>query len=1331
VWIGVLVQDKISRIKVLLKAHPKGLTITDISSKLKLNRNSTAKYLEILLISGLVESKSYGTARVFFLTHRLPISALVSITSDLVVTLDENHRIISVNEGFCNLFAIKKEDASGSHIVDIFKTGIGSTILPGVFSDVIADQEKVQEVRLPRDTGDLFFKIKSMKTVFDDGSRGITIIMEDVTREKKYQMELEAKEARYRGIVEDQTEFIIRFLPEGTLSFVNPSYSHFLKKKPEELLGTTFTDLFHSKDRALFDQCLHTLSRENPVTSFECRFALPRHQLRWIAWTLRAMYNSETNPIEYQAVGYDITEKKEASEKIHQSITQMEFFSKKLQDFIELPPNGNIYKAICAGLSEIHPDASIFVCSYNPETIAVTIRASFPEKDHNLISRNIGRDLIGVKIRIGDITPPEEFMSGKVYTIQRDLYNLIFQQIPENVCKEIMDTLNMGEFYLVGLVWKKTLLGNIIIALPKGYYLKDESLIEAYTKAASISLKRSIAEDALRESETLCRTVIENIDDVFYRADTEGNLVMASPGWANLLGYASPDECKGRNIARDFYREPDKRKDFLAAIAAKGSVKNYEIVLKKKDGTPIYLWTNSYIHYGQDGSVLGIEGVLHDISERKAAEKKIQQYIGEMEFLSQKLLDFMLMEPAENIYEKITSDLKNLVPDSMIVVNSINPQTGSVKVQSIVMNERQRDAIKRALGKELVGCEFLIDDAARAAFRTGRLTEANLPIFDIFFKTVPKPICDQLESELDIGNLFAIGFVRGEEILGNATIFLGPEGKIPDLPLVEMYAREAAIALQRLAAEEARRKSDEIFYNIAQNSPLPIALIEPDGTYRYINDSFTRLFGYDLNDFHTGREWFHLAFPDPVYRKQAVEVWKLDRDQYPKGYPFARTFAVQCKDSTIKEVIFRPVTLSDGILCIVYEDITERNKAEQTHRLLSSIIESTSDAVIAKDKAGMVLSWNKAAELLYGYSEQEISGKNISLIVPEDKKEEMVQIFSSIERGESISNLETRRMRKDGRIIDISMTISPITDDNGTVVGASTIARDITSRKAEEHLRESEERYRALVENISVGIYRSTGDPTGRFIWGNSSLVQILGYPSIEKLMEVGISELFVERDGRKKLLDDLKKEGFVKNREIALRRGDGKTVWVLVTALAKFDKTGNLSCINGVVEDISGQKEAEHRVQIVDKQMQDVLACIPDPVVIVDRENAVIAWNSAMVQLTGVQKTGVIGRNDYDQLFPFHNPTRPPLSTFFDAPDDELERHYPGAYRDGTVITAQVRDLTKQDDPSVIFTIRASPLCDLQGLRTGAVLIIQPVMPNGRQRTSSPPFDSVSSGMR
>jgi PAS domain S-box-containing protein len=147
-------------------------------------------------------------------------------------------------------------------------------------------------------------------------------------------------------------------------------------------------------------------------------------------------------------------------------------------------------------------------------------------------------------------------------------------------------------------------------------------------------------------------------------------------------------------------------------------------------------------------------------------------------------------------------------------------------------------------------------------------------------------------------------------------------------------------------------------------------------------------------------------------------------------------------------VIFRPVTPSDGKVVIVYEDITERNRAEQTRRLLSSIIESTGDAVIAKDTVGMVISWNKAAEHLYGYTAAEMIGHSVSRIIPPDRVEEREKIFSRIERGESISNLETRRVRKDGRVIEVSVTISPITDDTGKVIGASTIARGIHPQKS-------------------------------------------------------------------------------------------------------------------------------------------------------------------------------------------------------------------------------------------------------------------------------------------
>jgi len=1313
----VLEQENISRIKILLKAHPRGLTITDVSQNLKMNRNSAAKYLEILQISGLVESKAYGAARVFFLTHRLPVSALVSLTADLVVTLDENHRILFVNESFCHFFAIKKEEVQGSHIVDIFKTGIGSNILPGVFSDIIAGKDEVSEACLPRDTGDLFFRIKSMKTVFDDGSRGITIMMDDVTREKKDKIELEKKEARYRGIVEDQTEFIIRFLPDGTLTFVNSSYSHSVNKKPEELLGTLFSDTIYARDRTVFERSLCSLSRENPVAAFECRFAVPKKPIRWIAWTLRVLYNHMTKPVEYQAIGQDITEKKWAAEKERKYVEQMDFFSRELQRFIELPPGVDIYSVIATGFSEILPSAAVCVSCYDPGTNAFTIKALNTEQDHAVFTRYIGRDILGVKIPADDVISRAEFLSGRIYKRPVNLFELMRHQVPEEICAAISDALNLGQFYSVGMVWQGNLLGNITFAIRTGQKLQDEQFVETYIQAASIALQRSHAEDALAESEKLYRSVLENIQDVYYRSDIDGNLLMVSPSGVRMLGYSSLDETRGKNIGRDFYLEPEKRNDLLAAITAQGSVSNYEVILKKKDGTPLCIETNSHLYYGTDGSPLGIEGIFRDISERKQASTKIHQYIGEMEFLSQKLLDFIMMEPSENIYDKILSDLKTMVPGSMILVNSFDPQNGIVTVQSAWMSERRRVAVFRALKRDLVGCEFPIDETGKSAFQAGQLQQGDLSLFELAFRCIPEPVCDQLEAELEIGEKYAIGFVQRGEIMGNAGIFLDRGISIPDKKIVEMYARVAAIALQRYNAEEARRKSDEIFSNFAQNSPLPIALIGADHTVQFINESFTRLFGYDLNDFRTLEELRDLMFPDPVYRKTVIDDQEWKQAKVRTGHSLTRTYLVRCKDSKVKDIVIRAVVLSNGMMCTICEDITERNKAEQTYRLLSSIIASTSDAVIAKDTEGTIISWNKAAEYLYGYSGEEMIGQNISRIIPQDRKEEMEEIFSRIKQGESVSNLETRRVRKDGTVIDISVTISPIVKESGTVIGASTIARDITSHKAEKRLRENEEQYRSLVENISVGFYRSTGDPRGRFIWGNSSLLRILGYPSIEQLKEVGIADIFVEQDGRKKLLDALKKEGFVKNREIALRRANGEPVSVRVTALARFDTEGGLSCINGIVEDITSQRQAEHAMQIASTQMQHILACIPDPVVIVDNKNAVIAWNAAMEQLTGVQKTVAVGRNDCDQFFPFYSPARPALVTLFDAADDELARHYPGAYRDGTAIVTQVQDTTHQGNPA-LFTIRASPLFDPQEARIGALQIIKPGPTDNRNRT-------------
>ena len=162
-------------------------------------------------------------------------------------------------------------------------------------------------------------------------------------------------------------------------------------------------------------------------------------------------------------------------------------------------------------------------------------------------------------------------------------------------------------------------------------------------------------------------------------------------------------------------------------------------------------------------------------------------------------------------------------------------------------------------------------------------------------------------------------------------------------------------------------------------------------------------------------------------------------------------------------------------------------------------------------------------------------------------------------------------LRKDGTGMDVLITICPMKDENGTITGASSIIRDITDEKRSERAREHEERYRRLVEDLNVGVYRSTGDPRGRFVWGNTALLQILGYGTMEALQGIPVTDVFLAPDGRHALLEELCRSGFVKNRILSLKRNDGSPVTVSVTALAEFNDKRELVFINGIVQDITG----------------------------------------------------------------------------------------------------------------------------------------------------------------
>ncbi|MDT8356904.1 MAG: PAS domain S-box protein, partial [Methanomicrobiaceae archaeon] len=294
-------------------------------------------------------------------------------------------------------------------------------------------------------------------------------------------------------------------------------------------------------------------------------------------------------------------------------------------------------------------------------------------------------------------------------------------------------------------------------------------------------------------------------------------------------------------------------------------------------------------------------------------------------------------------------------------------------------------------------------------------------------------------------------------------------------------------------AEQALRRSEERFRNMADLAPFPISLVDMDGRYRYLNEKFVETFGYTLEDIPTGREWFARAFPDPDLRHEVIESWKADLKASSVGAVRPKLLPVTCKDGTEREILFRPVTLNNGNQFIIYEDLTEQRADTRNQALLAALVEFSDDAIIGRDDHGTIISWNEGAFRIYGYDAEEILGDAFDRLVPEHRREEQAAIDAMIARGESVAHFECQHLTKEKELIDVSLSLAPLIDEGNRIFGASVISRDISAKKrTETAIAESEKMYRTLFESTGTGMLIIEEDSTVSLM--NVRMEQLTGF---------------------------------------------------------------------------------------------------------------------------------------------------------------------------------------------------------------------------------------------
>jgi PAS domain S-box-containing protein len=246
-------QQELVAIKDLLKKNPEGMSVTDISKALKKNKNTIGRYLDILLISGQVDMRAYGMAKVYTISQRVPLSAMLSYSKELIMVLDDESRIIDINDNFLNLLQLSREDTLGKNISFLQSPEVD---VHELLESITADGgNKEAPITLPlRHNGKRIFHQKCIPSVFDDGRKGITVILEDVTEHALAVREIRDSEERFRMMADNIQDGLI-ILENGKTIYAN--------KRIAEITGYSIKELWAMEPIAIIAPEYHEKTEQH------------------------------------------------------------------------------------------------------------------------------------------------------------------------------------------------------------------------------------------------------------------------------------------------------------------------------------------------------------------------------------------------------------------------------------------------------------------------------------------------------------------------------------------------------------------------------------------------------------------------------------------------------------------------------------------------------------------------------------------------------------------------------------------------------------------------------------------------------------------------------------------------------------------------------------------------------------------------------------------------------------------------------------------------------------------------------------------------------------
>ncbi|MFA6362262.1 PAS domain S-box protein [Methanoregula sp.] len=743
--------------------------------------------------------------------------------------------------------------------------------------------------------------------------------------------------------------------------------------------------------------------------------------------------------------------------------------------------------------------------------------------------------------------------------------------------------------------------------------------------------------------------IVSTMTDSLILLDNSHTIISVNDATLKILRYRK-EELIGLPFSAIF-SDPAGTEAILSGITVSGPVTDLETSYRSKEGIAIPISFSGSVIRDAKGDSIGTVCISRDITERKRAEDALRESEEKLRTLFNNANDMITLHGFD----------ASGMPGTYIEVNDA----------ACRRLKYSREELLSKSPKDIVAPETL----NRMAQNTRALRATGNATFEMIHLTK-----DQQRIPVEISaHLFDF------------------KGK----PHVLSMVRDIT---ERKQVEEALH----LFKDLVDHSSDAIGMSTPEGRHYYQNEAFNRLFGDIGNN-----------PPETAYVDKAIG--KRVFDTIRGGGNWQGEVKMFRKDRTILDIFLRAYAIRNpkghtiGLVGL-HTDITERKRVEEnlkaSEEKFHAVFENANDAIllIAISPDGLpekFVEVNETACRRLKYTREEFLGLSLREIDAQETWEKIRENMKNLlEKGHA--TFEGVHVTRDRERIPVEVSAHAFNHHGQELVLAH--VRDITERKRAEHdLRESEIKYRSILDNIQDAFYRSDRD--GNLIMISPSGAKLLGVISIDELLGLNIAEkIYANPDDRIKLLDVMEKYGFVEDFEVDLRRKDGSVVTVSTSSHYYFDSSGELEGVEGIFRDITERKEAEEALKKSERIMKDIISFLPDATFVIDKNGEVIAWNHAMVEMTGVPAEQMIGKGNYEYALPLYHERRPITIDLVLHDDPTVTAKYLVMKKEGSTRFSEIFIPHFNKGKGAHLWFAATPLYDADGNLMGAIESIRDI---------------------